>query len=264
MTDRFQRLWATKNKNDEWWSSFVTSPLAIGFNYIVVDVKWLTPNRLTLFSFMTAIAAMSLIIVGGQREFYIAAALIHFSHILDCMDGQMARYRGVTSRHGGFFDKITDQVQVILWFGAVGYAAYVESGHVFPVFLAFAGVGFYSVRGYIKYVAIFTEMCDDKEYLEKAFQEVAVIESRSVDTAGPSHSVAENLRWFIGEQRKLLSFDEGVFVFMLSVALILDALTPMLWIFAASQISYVLVRSMQRGRQLDRNQLRQILTTTEK
>lgn len=264
MTDKFRRLWATKNKNDEWWSSFVTAPLAIAVNYIVVDVKWLTPNLLTLFSFMTAIAATSLIVVGGQTEFYIAAALIHVSHILDCMDGQIARYRGVTSRWGGFFDKITDQVQVVLWFGAVGYAAYVESSHVLPVFLAFTGVAFYSVRGYIKYVAMYTEMCDDKEYLEKAFQEVAAIENHSRDTAGPEHSVAANLRWFIGEQRKLLSFDEGVFVFMLSAALILNALTPMLWIFAASQVFYGLARSIQRGGQLHRNQLRQILTTTEK
>ena len=264
MTDKFRRLWATKNKNDEWWSSFVTAPLAIAVNYLVVDVKWLTPNLLTLFSFMTAIVATALIVAGGQTEFYVAAGLIHFSHILDCMDGQMARYRGVTSRCGGFFDKVTDQIQVTLWFGAVGYAAYVESGHVLPVFLAFAGVAFYVLRGYVKYVAIYTEMSDNEEYLEKSFQEVAAIESRSIDTAGPGHGVAANLRWFIGEQRKLLSFDEGVFVFMLSAALILNALTPMLWIFAASQIFYGLARSMQRGGQLHRNQLRQILTTTEK
>jgi phosphatidylglycerophosphate synthase len=264
MNDKLQRLWATKNKNDEWWSSFVTSPLAVAANFIVVDCKWLTPNRLTLISFITAVAAAALIIVGGQVEFYVAAALIHASHILDCMDGQMARYRGVTSRSGGFFDKITDQVQVFLWFGAISYAAYVATENILPVFLAFAGVASYALRGYIKYATIYIAMSDDKEYLEKATEEVAEIENKTRDTAGLGHGVLANLRWFVGEQRKLRSFDEGVFIFMLSVSLILNVLTPMLWIFAISQMFYGVVRSLQRGRQLHLNQVRQILTTTEK
>ena len=264
MSEKLQRLWATKNKNDEWWSSFVTSPLAIAANFIVVDWKWLTPNRLTVLSFITAVASVVLIIIGGQVQFYVAAALIHVSHILDCMDGQMARYRGVTSRSGGFFDKITDQVQVFLWFGAIGYAAYVQAENILPVFLAFTGVAFYALRGYIKYVTIYIYMGDDKEYLEKATQEVSEIENKTKDTAGLGHGVLANLRWFVGEQRKLLSFDEGVFIFMLSVSLILNALTPMLWIFAISQVFYGLARSLQRGRQLHLNQVRQILTTTEK
>ncbi|MGY8690086.1 MAG: CDP-alcohol phosphatidyltransferase family protein, partial [Verrucomicrobiales bacterium] len=54
MNEKLERLWATKNKNDEWWSSFVTSPLAIVANFVVVDFKWLTPNRITLISFMAA------------------------------------------------------------------------------------------------------------------------------------------------------------------------------------------------------------------
>jgi hypothetical protein len=78
------------------------------------------------------------------------------------------------------------------------------------------------------------------------------------------HGFLANLRWFLVEQRKFLSFDEGVFIFMLSVALILNQLTPMLWLFAVSQTFYGLARSLQRGRQLHLNQLRQILTTTEK
>ena len=44
MNDKLTRLWATKTKNDEWWSSFVTAPLAIALNYLVVDFKWLTPE----------------------------------------------------------------------------------------------------------------------------------------------------------------------------------------------------------------------------
>ncbi|MFT4546715.1 MAG: phosphatidylglycerophosphate synthase [Verrucomicrobiales bacterium] len=264
MNGKLERLWATKNKNDEWWSSFVTSPLAIAANYLVIDFKWLTPNLVTLFSFIAACAATALIVIGGQVEFYIAAALIHISHVLDCMDGQMARYRGVSSRGGSFFDKVTDQLQVSLWFGAIGYAAYAQTGEVLPVFLAFAGVSFYGLRGYIKYVVIYTEMSDDQDYLARAQNEAAAENAQREGKAGLGHGMAANLRWFAGEQRKLLSFDEGVFIFMLSAALILNSLTPMLWIFAISQGFYGVARSLQRGRLLQRQESRPMLGPTEK
>ena len=51
---KFKRIWATKNPNDEWWSSFVTSPLAVVCNWLVVDIAWITPNLITLFSFIVA------------------------------------------------------------------------------------------------------------------------------------------------------------------------------------------------------------------
>ena len=33
MMDKLEQLWATKTRDDEWWSSFITSPLAIAANY---------------------------------------------------------------------------------------------------------------------------------------------------------------------------------------------------------------------------------------
>jgi len=251
-THRFDRLWETKNKDDEWWSSFVTAPLAIVVNYVVVDFKWLSPNLLTLFSFITAILSTLFIITGGTENFIIAAVLIHVSHVLDCMDGQMARYRKTTSRSGIYFDKLTDQIQVTIWFGSVGYAAYAQSQSVLPVFLAFIGVALYSLRGYTKYVSIYTEMSSDSGYLEKLSKET--IRVQKGETAGLGFSFSENLRWFVREQRKILDFDEGVFIFMLSLALVLDKLTPMLWVFAMSQLYYGLARGWQRGYRLSRNQ----------
>jgi len=254
MNEKLKRLWVTKNKNDEWWSSFVTAPLAIAFNYFVVDIKWLTPNLITLFSFITSLVSVVFIVIGGFINFIIAAILIHFSHILDCMDGQMARYRGVSSKSGSYFDKLTDQIQVPLWFGAIGYAAFVQSQNVIPIFLAFIGVAFYALRGYSKYVAIYSEMYDDKEYLEKLSKKVLKIEEK----AGLGYSFLANLRWFISEQRKILFFNEGVFIFMLSFALIFEVIMPILWIFAISQIFYGLYRVWQQGIQFHSNQLYEI------
>ena len=258
MSSKLKRLWATKNKNDEWWSSFVTAPLAIAANYVVVDFKWLTPNLITLLSFTTALVASVFILIGGQVEFFIAAVLIHVSHIMDCMDGQMARYRGVSSPAGSFLDKLTDQIQVVLWFGAIGYAAHDQSRSAVPIFLAFAGVAFYFLRGYTKYVVIYMEMCRDKNYLQNSS------ETPGKSVAGLGFGLAANLRWFGSEQKKILQFDEGVFIFMLSIALIFNVLTPMLWIFAISQVCYGIGRGIQRWRQLHAGQHPQLLRARDK
>ncbi len=252
MNEKLTRLWATKNKNDEWWSSFVTSPLAIAINYLVVDIRWLNPNLITLFSFITAIISALFIVASGTANFIIAAILIHWSHILDCMDGQMARYRKTSSLSGSFFDKLTDQIQVTIWFGSVGYAAYAQSQSVLPIFLAFTGVAFYSLRGYVKYVTIYTEMSRNSGYLERLSKEASRVKKK--ETAGLGYGVLANFRWFMGEQKKFFSFDEGVFIFMLSLALVIDKLTPMLWVFATSQLFHGLTRGWQRGYQISRNQ----------
>lgn len=162
----------------------------------------------------------------------------------------MARYRKITSSSGSFFDKLTDQIQVTIWFGSVGYAAYIQSQNVLPVFLAFIGITFYSLRGYTKYVAIYTEMSRDSRYLEKLSEKILRVKKE--ETAGLGFGVLENLLWFIREQRKILLFDEGVFIFMLSFALLLDKLIPMLWVFAISQLFYGLARSWQQGCRINR------------
>ena len=181
---KLERLWATKNPDDEWWSSFVTSPIAILVNWVVVDWRWLSPNLITFFSLMTAIGASALIVLGGATNFLFAAGLIQLSHVLDCMDGQMARYRGEPSRFGEYFDKVTDQIQVFIWFAALAYAAYLQTESVTPVFLAFAGVALYSLRVYVKYVTIFIQVQHDRDYLKKTSEEALALRTRNGPKAG--------------------------------------------------------------------------------
>ena len=61
MNEKFRQIWETKNKNDEWWSSFVTSPIAVLANWFIIDYKFLTPNLITFFSLVIALLASGLI-----------------------------------------------------------------------------------------------------------------------------------------------------------------------------------------------------------
>jgi hypothetical protein len=57
----------------------------------------------------------------------------------------------------------------------------------------------------------------------------------------------------VKEQRKILLFNEGVFIFMLSLGLIINQLTMILWIFAISQVFIGFIRVWQQGFQLEHN-----------
>lgn len=256
---KLERLWATKNPDDEWWSSFVTSPTAILVNCVVVDWRWLTPNLITLCSLITGMGAAVLMVLGGGTNFLIAAGMIQLSHVLDCMDGQMAKYRGMSSRFGEYFDKVTDFVQVFLWFAALAYAAYALTGDITPVLLAFVGVSLYSLRVYVKYVTIFIQVQHDSEYLKKAADEALATRTKPGPKAGIGASWRVNLAWLVKEQRKFLLFNETVFVFLLSAALVTGLIVPMLWLFASSQVYLGVARSWQRGRQIYLNQQAELL-----
>jgi phosphatidylglycerophosphate synthase len=248
LTGKLEVLWATKTPRDEWWSSFVTAPLGIAANYFAVEFGWITPNRITLASFLVAVLAALCMVIGGTANFVAAALLIHLSHVLDCMDGQMARYRKVSSALGSYADRLTDQIQVTLWFGAAGYAAHLQTQDAEPLLLAFIGVAFYGLRGYAKYVAVEIGMSDDPDFQTK----LAASRVQPV-TAGLGFGLRANLWWLLREQRKIIEFDEGVFIFMLGAALLLDALMPMLWVFAVSQLSLGLFRALQHGLRINAN-----------
>lgn len=248
MTDKLSRLWQTKTKDDEYWSSFVTSPLAVALNYLVVDFQWLTPNRITLLSFLVALVSCGFILANSPANFVIAALLINLSHVLDCMDGQMARYRESTSLAGSYYDRFTDQLQVIIWFGAVGYTAHVQSQSVIPLLLVFVGVAFYSLRGYVKYVGLHTFMQRDPAYLDQLAAKHCA--AQPAIEAGLGFGPRANLVWFLAQQKKILDFNEGVFIFMLSIALIFNVLTPMLWVFAISQLVLGVLRGLQQAKNL--------------
>jgi len=246
---KLERLWETKTKDDEWWASFFASPLAVLFNWVVVEWKFLTPNRLTSLSFFVGFIAAGLIICGGTTNFVIAAILLNLSFVFDCMDGQMARYRGISSAFGSYYDKVSDNIKIFLFFSAAGFAAYKQTHDVTVIFLAFTGVSFYYLRGYVKYLNMSLQLKRNPNYLVD-YSKTLKANSADQNRAGLGAGFVANLIWFLKDQRKFFYCDEAGFVFIISFGLIFDQLTLILWFFAVGQIFFGLLRCWQRGLQI--------------
>ena len=148
---RSRRLRETFRPREEWWSRVFATPVAYGILLLVADWRWISPNRLTLTSLATALAACFLITTGDEANLFIAAAAIQVSYLADCMDGQLARYRKTCSRFGAFADKWADYVKFPAILLALTIDAFHRDPSLTPVVLGFSAV---LLVGYLPYLRL--------------------------------------------------------------------------------------------------------------
>ncbi len=151
--ERRRQLRETFQPREEWWSRVFATPVAYGILLVVADWRVITPNRLTLLSLATALFACILITTGEEVNFFIAAAVIQISYVLDCMDGQLSRYRDTSSIFGAFADKWSDFVKFPAILLALTIDAFHRDPSLAPLVLGFAAVFLVCYLPYLKSLA---------------------------------------------------------------------------------------------------------------
>lgn len=73
----------------------------------LVTITWITPNTISWLSGIVGGLGVGYFIL--QKANIIAVTLIAFSGILDCLDGDLARARGVASKEGSILDSVLDR-----------------------------------------------------------------------------------------------------------------------------------------------------------
>ena len=130
-------------------------------------IERLTPNMVTITSFVLYTLAAVLIIIGGSWSIP-AALLLVFSYVLDCLDGQLARYTGKSSVIGDYLDKTLDVFKIGIINAAMSIAAYNLTGDSYYFLLGFVSCFGFLFRYYIKLETMFAAINQDKDYLEKS------------------------------------------------------------------------------------------------
>ncbi|MGH2412126.1 MAG: CDP-alcohol phosphatidyltransferase family protein [Microcystaceae cyanobacterium] len=73
----------------------------------LVNITWITPNQISWLS-----GGLGGVVAGWfitQEEYLIAVVFIILSGILDCLDGDLARERGIASGEGDILDSVIDR-----------------------------------------------------------------------------------------------------------------------------------------------------------
>ena len=108
-------------KKDGWWASIFSGQVANILLIFISDIKWITPNRVTTFSLFTCIIAAVFISVGVPIFLIVGAILVQLVFILDCLDGQLARYREQSSNFGAWYDRVTDRIKDFLIYFSIAF-----------------------------------------------------------------------------------------------------------------------------------------------
>ena len=114
---------------------FLMRKVSIYLTWIFLHVP-VTPNQISVLSLFMVILAGILLGTGRIAVALVGVFLIHFSQVLDCVDGEIARYKQQHSINGMFLSWIASNItNAAKWFG-LGFYCYFNSGNVFYVLLA--------------------------------------------------------------------------------------------------------------------------------
>jgi hypothetical protein len=121
------RLKMANRANDGFFSVFFLRRVSKLLTWAAVKIG-ATPNQVTIASFAIGLYAAFLFAQGDTWSLIIGAILLQVSIIVDCVDGELARYARKFSELGAWLDAITDRVKEYAVFLGLAYGAFVQNG----------------------------------------------------------------------------------------------------------------------------------------
>ncbi len=120
--DEAVRLRTAVKSRDGFFTTFCISPYS---RYLA---RWcarrgLTPNQVTTASLLTALAAAGCAATGTRVGFAAAGVLLLLSFVLDCTDGQLARYSLQYSTMGAWLDATFDRAKEYAYYAGLALGA---------------------------------------------------------------------------------------------------------------------------------------------
>ena len=121
------RLKIANRANDGFFSVYVLRRFSKILTWVAVKIG-ATPNQVTIASFAIGLYAAYLFAQGDTWSLIAGAILLQVSIIVDCVDGELARYTRKFSELGAWLDAITDRVKEYAVFLGLAYGAYEHLG----------------------------------------------------------------------------------------------------------------------------------------
>jgi phosphatidylglycerophosphate synthase len=116
------RLRMANRSNDGFFSVFFLRKFSKLLTWLAVKVH-ATPNQVTLLSFAIGLYSAYLFSRGTFVTILSGAILLQLSIIVDCVDGELARYTRKFSKLGAWLDAVTDRVKEYMVFLGLAYGA---------------------------------------------------------------------------------------------------------------------------------------------
>lgn len=132
---------ASKKRRDiNWFTERIARPPAAVVVYVLARTP-ITPNQVTFLSALVAAVACAMFIFLPGHAWLVAAAVVfELSFVLDCADGQLARYRKIASPLGHLLDFLMDELKAMLLLGSIAVRLWRETGDVWMLVVGIAAL----------------------------------------------------------------------------------------------------------------------------
>lgn len=151
----------TYKHRDSWWTVLLVDPFAGRLVRIAARTS-VTPNQLSVGALVIGLGAAGCFWRGTWPWLVAGALIYHVAFVLDCVDGKLARLKGIESAFGGWLDYVFDRVRVLICTLALVAGQFLATGRAGYLYLGIAIVFLDMLRylNSLKINAVRQEMLD--------------------------------------------------------------------------------------------------------
>lgn len=128
------------------WFYPVIRPLAKRISLFLANKTNVSPNQITVFSFLIGLSSAFCFFQGQQKYLIIGAVLFEISFLFDCVDGTIARLKKMESGFGCYLDSMLDQIRIFFVVLCLTYGQYLLTKDISYFLLGMAYIFLYLIQ----------------------------------------------------------------------------------------------------------------------
>ena len=122
-----------KEIEPEPYAKYVVRPISILFTWVFVRTP-ISANQVTILQEILGVIGA---ILFGFGKFVLGAVFLQLGYILDCSDGEVARWKNQQSESGKFLDLIGHMIVIPFYYFGLGLGIFMETGQILTLIAGF-------------------------------------------------------------------------------------------------------------------------------
>ncbi|MFC1786177.1 CDP-alcohol phosphatidyltransferase family protein [Candidatus Neomarinimicrobiota bacterium] len=124
---------AQKDVEPEPYAKYIVRPISILFTWIFVRTP-ITANQVTILQEILGVIGA---VLFGFGRFILGSLFLQLGYILDCSDGEVARWKNQQSESGKFLDLIGHMIVIPFYYFGLGLGLFLETGQILTLITGF-------------------------------------------------------------------------------------------------------------------------------
>ena len=145
----------------DWYGRFFVWKISAPITYLLVRTP-ISANQVTVIQEIIGTIGAIMLAVPSIKIMLLGIFLIQFGFILDCVDGEVARYKGQSSVRGVFLDLIGHQIVIPFYIFFTSLGVFVRTGQIDAFVVGFLGALFIIPTERLALLSVINSMIEKK------------------------------------------------------------------------------------------------------